>query len=153
MLALVYEGLFTLDDNEQPVGKLAKYWEFANSGKRLDITLQSGVTFHNGEPLTARDVCATLDRIKELSGMNDDQETDIAPEERGLYQSVMYYISGWSASEEDDLQLSISLRRSYYGALYALTFPILPASEVDQAAPAGTGPYRSPSTSRACSYG
>lgn len=142
MLALVYEGLFTLDDDEQPVGKLAKYWEFANSGKRLDITLQSGVTFHNGEPLTARDVCATLDRIKELSGLSDDLETDIPPEERGLYQSVMYYISGWSASEEDDLQLSISLRRGYYGALYALTFPILPASEVDQAAPSGTGPYR-----------
>ena len=45
MLALVYEGLFTLDDNEQPVGKLAKYWEFANSGKRqrgaADFTQQA----------------------------------------------------------------------------------------------------------------
>ena len=43
VLALVYEGLFELDDNEQPTGKLALEWEFANDGKRLDITLRSGV--------------------------------------------------------------------------------------------------------------
>lgn len=144
MLALVYEGLFTLDDDEQPVGKLAKYWEFSNNGKRLDITLQPNVTFHNGDPLTASDVCATLDRIRELSGLDAELESvvELPPEERGLYQSLMYFIKDWKASEEDELQLSISLRRGYYGALYALTFPILPAGEVDQSAPAGTGPYR-----------
>lgn len=142
VLALVYEGLFELDDNEQPTGKLALEWEFANDGKRLDITLRSGVTFHNGQPLTAADVCATLDRIQQLSGLNSNLETDIPAEERGLYQSVLYFISGWSASEENELQLSITLRRSYYGALYALTFPILPASEVASEAPSGTGPYR-----------
>lgn len=144
MLALVYEGLFTLDDDEQPVGKLAKYWEFSNNGKRLDITLQPNVTFHNGDPLTASDVCATLDRIRELSGLDAELESvvELPPEERGLYQSLMYFIKDWKASEEDELQLSISLRRGYYGALYALTFPILPAGEVAQSAPAGTGPYR-----------
>ena len=142
VLALVYEGLFELDDNEQPTGKLALEWSFANDGKRLDITLRSGVTFHNGQPLTAADVCATLDRIQQLSGLNANLETDIPAEERGLYQSILYFISGWSASDENELQLSITLRRSYYGALYALTFPILPASEVASEAPSGTGPYR-----------
>ncbi|MCC6174348.1 MAG: ABC transporter substrate-binding protein [Chloroflexi bacterium] len=43
--------------------KLAKSFEWADNNTSLVVTLPSGVTFHNGEKLTAADVKFTLDSI------------------------------------------------------------------------------------------
>ena len=56
---------------------------------------------------------------------------------RGFYQNLRYVVSSVSAS--DDLTVVFKTKRSYYGILYELTFPIVPASQVDMASPLGTG--------------
>ena len=140
VLDLVYEGLFTLDDNYQPQPELAYSYEFINDGRRISITLRDDVTFHNGEKLTAYDVVATLDAMYALSGFDEDLKSDVDTADRGLYYATFYSIKSWEATDERTLLLT--LRRAGYGTLYALTFPILPASQTGNDMPAGTGPYR-----------
>ena len=61
VLDLVYEGLFTLDDDYAPQPELAYSYSFISEGRRLEVKLREGITFHNGQELTARDVVATLE--------------------------------------------------------------------------------------------
>ena len=140
VLDLVYEGLFTLDDNYQPQPELAYSYEFANEGRRLRVVLRDDVTFHNGQKLTSADVVATLDAMFELSGFDSDLNSDLDLADRGLYYSTFYSLKSWEA--EDDRTLLFTLRRASYGSLYAFTFPILCKTEVVNDMPSGTGPYR-----------
>lgn len=142
MMNLVYEGLFYLDDDEYPQPDLCESYEWAGDGKRLDIRLRQNVTFHNGKKLTAEDVCATLDMMLALSGFDDNRDSEIDPAERGLYASCLTYISSWNWSESDPYTVQIVPRYPSYEVFYALTFPILPAEEVDLPQPSGTGPYK-----------
>ena len=59
VLDLVYEGLFYLDDDYAPQPELAYSYSFISEGRRLEVKLRDGVTFHNGQALTAHDVVAT----------------------------------------------------------------------------------------------
>lgn len=139
VLDLVYEGLFSIDDNYQPQPELAYSYEFTNEGRKLQVVLRDDITFHNGQKLTSADVVATLDAMYALSGFDDDLNSDIETADRGLYYSTFYSVRSWEAV--DELTLSFTLRRASYGSLYSLTFPILPASEVNNDMPSGTGPY------------
>lgn len=140
LLGLVYEGLFEMDDNAQPQPKLAYAYSFSNDGRKLQVTLRQDVTFHNGEALTSADVIATLDYMLELSGFDDNLDSETPVDERGLYYSTFYSIRSWEAT--DDYTVVFTLRRASYGSLYALTFPILPVSQVASDMPSGTGPYK-----------
>ena len=140
VLDLVYEGLFSMDDNYMPQPELAYSYEFISDGRRLRVKLRDDVTFHNGQKLTANDVVATLDYMLELSGFDSDLNSEYELEDRGLYYSTFYSVQSWEA--EDEHTLLFRMRRASFGSLYALTFPILPASEVANAMPSGTGPYK-----------
>lgn len=140
VLDMVYEGLFTMNDNYEPVPDLAYSYEFINEGRRLEVKLREGVTFHNGQALSAHDVVATLNYMQELSGFDAELNSSVDLTARGLYYSTFYAIKSWEAT--DDHTILFTLRRASYGSLYALTFPILPASEVRNDMPSGTGPYK-----------
>jgi len=140
VLDLVYEGLFSMDDNYMPQPELAYSYEFISDGRRLRVTLRDDVTFHNGQKLTANDVVATLDYMYELSDYDSNLNSEYELEDRGLYYSTFYSIKSWEA--EDERTLLFNMRRASFGSLYALTFPILPAGEVANTMPSGTGPYK-----------
>jgi peptide/nickel transport system substrate-binding protein len=48
------------------VGILAESWEF--QGKRWVMRLKKGIKFHNGAPLTSKDVAFSIDRMKDEKG-------------------------------------------------------------------------------------
>lgn len=139
VLDLVYEGLFAMDDNYMPQPELAYSYNFISDGRRLEVVLRDDVTFHNGDKLTSRDVVATLDYMYELSGFDADLNSEYELADRGLYYSTFYSIKSWEA--KDERTILFNMRRASFGSLYALTFPILPASEVAGVMPSGTGPY------------
>ncbi|WP_368653287.1 ABC transporter substrate-binding protein [Ornithinibacillus sp. 4-3] len=58
----IYEALVTLDTNYEPVLMLADSVEVEDDGKRYIFKLREGVTFHNGEEMTAEDVVASMNR-------------------------------------------------------------------------------------------
>lgn len=127
LTALMYEGLFSLDDDYMPVKCLAKSCDI--EGSKWLITLKDDIYFHDGSPVTAYDVVATIDEILRL-----------ANEGLGQYAQLKYFIAKASANDSSSLTLTVS--RPYYGTYFALTFPVLPATQVQADYPLGSGPYR-----------
>ncbi len=62
LYSLLYEPLIDLDENGNLVPMLATKWERL-SPTTVRVTLREGVKFHDGSPLRAQDVKATLDRL------------------------------------------------------------------------------------------
>lgn len=59
LASAMYEGLVTYDETEKIIRPcLAKTWKYGPDGKSLILTLKGNVKFHNGKPLTAKDVKA-----------------------------------------------------------------------------------------------
>ncbi len=58
--ALVFENLTTVDDGGNPQPQLATSWEAQNSERRWQFWLRRNVRFHDGTPMTAALVTASL---------------------------------------------------------------------------------------------
>ena len=129
---MVYESLVVIDDNGLPQPHLCQKWSESGSGKTWTFVLRDDITFSDGTPLTAHDVAASGNYILALA-KND------TVQDRGFYQNFQYIISSIEAL--DDITIQVTAKRSYYGLLYAMTFPVVPASQVDMPNPLGTGPY------------
>jgi peptide/nickel transport system substrate-binding protein len=70
----VWGSIFdTLVYRENQTGEIkpnaAESWEYSDDGLTLTFQLREGMTFSNGEPVTADDVAATLQRTKETPGL------------------------------------------------------------------------------------
>lgn len=128
VIDLMYEGLMYLDDSYQPQVCLAERYNCTSNGKTWYFYLRSDVTFHDGTPLTAADVVATVQEILRL-----------AEDGQGRYASLKYFVNSIEAS--DSRTVVIKTNRANYGFLYAMTFPILKAGEVQSPNPVGTGAY------------
>src|SRR5689334_15219188 len=64
VLRNVYEGLVTYDPKTlQPMPSLAEKWDISADGLTYTFHLRSGVKFHNGRVLTAKDVKYSLERL------------------------------------------------------------------------------------------
>ena len=129
LTALIYEGLFSLDDDNKYQYCLAKECNYTSDGKHWTIRLRQDAVFHDGTPCTAYDVEATINEILRL-----------AQEGRGQYNQLQYIVSSVSVNSADSLQITV--KRPYYGVYFAFTFPVLPRDQVQSSMPAGTGPYK-----------
>lgn len=58
---LLFDTLITLDANRKPSASLAESWKFSEDGRILTLRLRKGVTFHDGRPLTSKDVKFSFD--------------------------------------------------------------------------------------------
>ena len=132
LYALVYESLVTIDDNGIPQPYLAESWSETGDGKTWVFSLRKDITFSDGTPLTAYDVEASgnwiLNRAKNEDGLD-----------RGFYANIRYMVSSFKARDERTLEVKAA--RPYYGLLYSMTFPIVPAAQVEGVNPVGSGPY------------
>ena len=129
LTALVYEGLFSLDDDYMPQLCLAASCDSTTDGKQWTVRIRPDVYFHDGQPCTAYDVEATINEILRLA------ETGL-----GQYNQLRYIVSKVSVNSAESLQITVS--RPYYAVRFALTFPVLPRDQVQAAQPAGTGPFK-----------
>ncbi|MHA1718235.1 MAG: ABC transporter substrate-binding protein [Promethearchaeota archaeon] len=67
VISQVWEGLFTYDENTNIIPRLATNLGIWNSkGDQFNVTLRSGVIFHNGNEFNATSVKYTFDRIYNL---------------------------------------------------------------------------------------
>ena len=60
--SLIYSSLLRLDNKARLVGDLAEQWTMMD-GQTYDFQIRSGIAFHDGRALTARDVKYTYDSI------------------------------------------------------------------------------------------
>lgn len=132
----LYETLFTSDAEHRPVPLLAAGHHTSPDGLRHTITLRPEVEFHDGTPLTAADVVASLERWASMSGLG---------------ASLLAVTDALVAVDDHTVQFRLT---EPYGTLpTALTrqlqaATIHPAHVLERsdrthlAAPIGTGPYR-----------
>lgn len=125
---LVYETLMATDWNGKPQPYLAESVE-QQGDLAFEVTLREGVTFHDGNSLTAEDVKTTLERYKGT------------PRESDVYD--------WyeSSTVVDERTIDLKLSRRYAPLKFSLGgVPIVP-KEVESGDlelkenPIGTGPY------------
>ena len=134
----MYDTLVIYDTDANLVGRLAEKFALSDDATSVEITLREGVTFHDGAPLTAKDVAYSLDRYMRLG------------------KGVAQFLRGYSATEvKDDLNLTIQLDKPYSLFLGSLAkIYILNSALVEQQAggddaqgwlssnDAGSGPFQ-----------
>ena len=132
---LVYESLVTIDDEGVPEPYLAESWAVEDNGNTWVFTLRDNLFFSDGSVLTAADVVASGQYI--LNMANNEEISA-----QGFYRNIRYMVSKFEARDEKTVAVTTASARPYYGLLYAMTFPVVPATQVDMAAPYGSGPYK-----------
>ncbi|MCL1807095.1 MAG: ABC transporter substrate-binding protein [Oscillospiraceae bacterium] len=118
---LCYEGLFELDERFIPRPLLCVSME-TDDNIRFTLTLREDVVFHNGSPLTAADVAASI---------------QLAQRPGGPYASRLACIS--SVSAQSDGTILITMNNPVWNAAALFDFPIVHQADGVEV---GTGPYR-----------
>lgn len=130
VMQLIYDTLVIKDESFDLIGSLAEKYEESADHKTFTFHLRSGVTFHNGKPLTSGDVKYTFDSIA-------------SPELRSPLRGAVDKISAIDAP--DPLTVVFRAREPFYtfmGNLPAIgIIPSGAGSEIIDS-PIGTGPYR-----------
>ncbi|MCA9361471.1 peptide ABC transporter substrate-binding protein [Candidatus Kaiserbacteria bacterium] len=138
MVELVFSGLMKLGEDGELKNDLAESIDLSEDGLTYTIKLRNNINFHNGEPLTAKDVVYTIALI---------QDPDLKSPLRGNWDNVV-------VEEIDDETLTITLKEAYTPFLENLTVGILPKKlwgelpieqipfSQNNTEPIGSGPYR-----------
>lgn len=135
--SLLFSGLMRIDDNGNVVPDLAENISVADDGLTYNVTLRRDITWHDGTPLTARDVAFTIGLL---------QDPDLKSPYRGNWADV-------TIQEIDEYELNIILTEPYTPFIENFTVGIIPrhlwsAVPVEQipfsqlnTEPIGSGPF------------
>jgi peptide/nickel transport system substrate-binding protein len=144
----VYQGLVRADPYDDPEYRirpeLAESWEISPDGRIYTFHLRKDVKWHDGEPFTARDVIATMDKIR-------DPKTKAASA-RSYFEELQSYAA------PDPFTVVMTWKRAYFLTLDAVSdVTIQPAHVIGKLSavqyndaatnplnrhPIGTGPFR-----------
>lgn len=139
LVDLIFDGLTRIDENGRFLPALAHDWSISEDGLSVRFRLREGLTWHDGQPVTARDVAFTY-------GLMQDDNFPGDPALKTLWQSVEINLI-------DDGTIEFILPEPYSPFLEATTRGILPAHLLEGVtaatlpssnfhdAPVGTGPF------------
>ena len=131
----IYEPLVYYGEGGQYRPALARSWTLADDARTWTFSLRAPVTFHNGDPLTAQDVVASLERAR-------DPKTAGEMGTSGLYQ---IYLAGAEIKALDEHTVRVVPRESMADLLDLLMdIPIVARAGLDSLPDLhiGSGPYR-----------
>src|SRR5215510_12942214 len=131
----VYSTLMALDPDAKPYPELAEKFDVSADGLEYTFTLRQGVTFHNGDELTADDVKFSFDRLR-------------AKDSGYSYGSQVETIASVDVLDKTTVQFKLSKRTGPF--LIYMAFPgssIVPKKLVESghdlnAQPVGSGPFK-----------
>lgn len=136
---LVFDRLWFHDAvTNELKSRVVEKWELAEGGKAIKVTLKDGLKWHTGKPMTAKDVCFTVE------AMLDKKTPSIIAEQ---YRE---FLSGCDA--QGNTVALIRFNRVFHNPRERLGFALLPAADFQSTAispdlefsarPTGTGPYK-----------
>lgn len=108
--AQMFAGLVLMDGSFKPLPYLAKSWEVSPDGMLYRFTLVDNASFHDGRPITAKDVVFSIKAV----------------EENHPLMSVTYKAILKSVSAPDKSTVEIRLNRPFTGLFSLLTPPLTP---------------------------
>lgn len=123
-MKLIFEGLFELDSEFKPQNVLCESYNTAD-GLKYTFTIKSGVKFHSGAVLTAKDVAYTYNLAKNS--------------QYSVYYSRMANIASVKAVSDNTLSIVLKTKNNKLPAL--LDIPIFRQGSESAAFSDGTGPY------------
>ncbi len=134
----IFDTLISFKESaSEPAPALAEKWEISEDGKTYTFYIRKGVKFHNGDPLTARDVKFTLEAIMDPANASPSKEFFSPIEKIDL---------------DGDYVVRLTLKSPYSPLLLALgslTCGIIPKNHVEKAGmdefdrhPVGTGAFK-----------
>ena len=131
----VYSTLMALDPDAKPYPELAESYEVSEDGLQYTFKLRPGVTFHNGDDLTAEDVKFSFDRLR-------------AKDSGYSYGSQVETIVSVDTVDKHTVRFKLSRRTGPF--LVYMAFPgssIVPKKLVESghdlnANPVGSGPFK-----------
>ncbi|MBL4767589.1 MAG: ABC transporter substrate-binding protein [Rhodobacteraceae bacterium] len=134
----MFEGLYTFNANNAPVGLLATGETVSDDGLTITIALRKGVKFHNGQAMTSADVVASLNRwgehgsrggllfgnVESVTATGEYEVTIKLNTPFGPWKNLMAFINGGPAIYPADIVSAAGAE------------PISPENYI------GTGPYK-----------
>ena len=144
LLQNVYEGLVGWNDKNEVIPIGAEKWDVSADGKTYTFTLRSGVTFHNGRPVVAKDYAFAIQRSldpKMVSPVALNYLDDIAGA-KDFAAGKATTLSGVKVIDDTHIAITIVAPRSYF--LGKLTFPTayaLDQAEVEKGEKLDTGGF------------
>lgn len=129
----IYEGLTAIDKDLKIIPSLAESWTVSEDGKTYTFKLRSGVKFHDGSPMEAADVVASVKRL-----LSKDMASPLASRLSAVE----------SANAVDAQTVELKLKEPSAALLSSLSvIAIVPrAMETNkdalQKTPVGTGPFK-----------
>jgi peptide/nickel transport system substrate-binding protein len=133
LLYNVYETLVKIDDAGEIQPLLAQEWTVSDDGLTYTFTLQDGVTFHNGEKMTAASVKAAFDH---------NAANEAAP---GIIKATFAPVE--SVEAPDDGTIVVKMKQPSRNFLFniaqtgGMVFPTSALAEI-ATKPVGTGPFQ-----------
>ncbi len=126
----IFEGLVKASPDGSVIPAVASDYELSEDGTTYTFTLREGVTFHNGNPVTAEDVVYSLERC----AGSENEGTPL----------VSAFSNVSSIQAPDGGHVVITLAQPSLEFLNALTAPIIPKDSGPTIAKdlIGTGPFR-----------
>lgn len=124
----VYEGLYRLSDDGEVEPLLAASDTVSEDGLNYTFTLQDGVTFHSGDPLTSADVKSSIERV-------------VAEDSQSARKNSFAVIS--DIQTPDDKTVAITLSEPSISFIYNLSYiwVVNDTAEDLKTSEDGTGPY------------
>ncbi len=110
----VYDQLFRLDHEVKLIPALAESYEISDDGLTFTLKIRQGVTYHSGNPMTAEDVVANLERAR-------------VEETAGNLLQNMAAVSGVTALDESTVEITFSEPAAYFESAMGLQPVVEPA--------------------------
>ncbi len=110
ILKLIFEPVFTLNEQLKPVPNLAESYDLSADGMNMTIRLKD-LFWDDGTKLTAKDFAYTLETIRNAG-------------EKTLYKSAVRNLQKYSIVDEKTITLTFS--QPFGASAYLLTFPLIP---------------------------
>lgn len=137
MMYLTYDTLMVLDADNTPKPLLAKEVKTSSDGATYDVTLRSGVKWHDGRPLTNADVKFSFEFI--TAGT------------RAAFRTPIRTVTSITLAGTEGLQIKLSAPNPSFAVRALAAVPIIPkhiwegvepAKQGEFKATVGSGPYK-----------
>ncbi|WAH39338.1 ABC transporter substrate-binding protein [Alicyclobacillus dauci] len=122
LITEMYDPLVTYDGSTNTlVGDMAEKWTVSPDGKTYTFTLRKGITFWNGDPVTANSYIAEFERVltKKLASPASARLYPIVEGSTAFYKGQAKTISGVTAPDPYTLQIKLVKPESFFLQLLA----------------------------------